>query len=107
MKITNNTTNIKQHKCLQKISEIVDKTQLKKKQFKYVININHEPDDKIKKDLEKSLDKKDVLIKKKTNFFTHNLPIWFFLILQNEMDQLELLHEENEEEKFSNKSLQQ
>ncbi|KAM9941156.1 hypothetical protein ACTFIT_007688 [Dictyostelium discoideum] len=53
MKITNNTTNIKQHKCLQKISEIVDKTQLKKKQFKYVININHEPDDKIKKDLEK------------------------------------------------------
>ncbi|EAL67028.1 hypothetical protein DDB_G0280833 [Dictyostelium discoideum AX4] len=41
----------------------VDKTQLKKKQFKYVININHEPDDKIKKDLEKSLDKKDVLIK--------------------------------------------
>ncbi|KAM9950661.1 hypothetical protein ACTFIT_011927 [Dictyostelium discoideum] len=32
MKITNNTTNIKQHKCLQKISEIVDKTQLKKKQ---------------------------------------------------------------------------
>ncbi|KAM9949211.1 hypothetical protein ACTFIT_010416 [Dictyostelium discoideum] len=63
MKITNNTTNIKQHKCLQKISEIVDKTQLKKKQFKYVININHEPDDKIKKDIEKSLDKKDVLIK--------------------------------------------
>ncbi|EAL73764.2 hypothetical protein DDB_G0267372, partial [Dictyostelium discoideum AX4] len=68
MKITNNTTNIKQHKCLQKISEIVDKTQLKKKQFKYVININHEPDDKIKKDLEKSLDKKDVLIKSNNTF---------------------------------------
>ncbi|KAM9946702.1 hypothetical protein ACTFIT_000016 [Dictyostelium discoideum] len=58
MKITNNTTNIKQHKCLQKISEIVDKTQLKKKQFKYVININHEPDDKIKKDLEKKWSEK-------------------------------------------------
>ncbi|KAM9974123.1 hypothetical protein ACTFIW_003035 [Dictyostelium discoideum] len=63
MKIKNNTTNSKQYKCLQKISEIVDKTQLKKKQFKYVININHEADDKLKKDLEKSLDKKDVLIK--------------------------------------------
>ncbi|EAL66140.1 hypothetical protein DDB_G0282561 [Dictyostelium discoideum AX4] len=63
MKITNNTTNIKQHKCLQEISEIVDKTQPKKNQFKYVININHEADDKIKKDLEKNLDKKDVLIK--------------------------------------------
>ncbi|KAM9990007.1 hypothetical protein ACTFIY_006043 [Dictyostelium cf. discoideum] len=63
MKISNNITNNNQYKCLQKISEIVDKTQIKKKQFKYLININHQADDKIKKDLEKSLDKKDVLIK--------------------------------------------
>ncbi|KAM9981599.1 hypothetical protein ACTFIY_003895 [Dictyostelium cf. discoideum] len=68
MKISNNITNNNQYKCLQKISEIVDKTQIKKKQFKYLININHQADDKIKKDLEKSLDKKDVLIKSNNTF---------------------------------------
>ncbi|KAM9998707.1 hypothetical protein ACTFIY_008368 [Dictyostelium cf. discoideum] len=68
MKISNNITNNNQYKCLQKISEIVDKTQIKKKQFKYLININHQADDIIKKDLEKSLDKKDVLIKSINTF---------------------------------------